>query len=322
MGLLLILLALVVACGGTKSSHAVPKVLPGQLEPTTWTQYTGYVEVNETAGANLFYWFHGSQSNPSQDPLVLWLTGGPGCSAELAVLFENGPWNVNDKMQLTPNPYSWNTGANVLYVDSPAGTGYSYLTNPNDYVTNEFEMADNLYTVLQAFLSMHPEYQTLPFFVFGESYAGHYVPAIAERILKGNSRKSGININFKGLAIGNGMSQPLIQYGEYADFSLSHGLISAAVKEQVDALYAQCKQGLQSGDPNAVNVCQNVPGTIQVLARFSTQFICIDYTAHRTLSTPYSTRLYSTLLYSTLLYSTLLYSTSAQHTANFHRTAP
>lgn len=247
--------------GSGKTSHKVKK-LPGQEKESTFAQYTGYVQVNATTDANLFYWFVGSQRS-SSDPFVLWLTGGPGCSAELALLFENGPWSVDSNMKLVDNPYSWNTVANVLYVDSPAGTGYSYVTNPQGYVTNEAEMADNLYTVLQAFFSMYPEYQQNAFFIFGESYAGHYVPAISERILHGNKKRGNIDINFKGLAIGNGMSMPLKQYGEYAPFSLSHGLISAQVKSQLDATYAQCKSLLQQGSPAAVDVCQSIPGTIQ-----------------------------------------------------------
>lgn len=109
-----------------------------------------------------------SQNNPSKDPVVLWLTGGlffvlilhfscvtpsflsgPGCSSELAVLFENGPWNVNSDLTLSNNPYSWNTNATMIYVDQPAGTGFSYVGNPKGYVTNELRMADELYTLIQ-----------------------------------------------------------------------------------------------------------------------------------------------------------------------------
>ncbi len=125
------------------------------------------------------------------------VTGGPGCSSELALLFENGAWTVDANLTLVPNPFSWNKIANVLYIDSPAGTGYSYVTNPDGYVTNEREVADNIYTVLQAFFSMHPEYAPNAFFVFCESYGGHYCPAVSERILKGNKKRASVDINFQ-----------------------------------------------------------------------------------------------------------------------------
>lgn len=177
------------------------------------------------------------------------LTGGPGCSSELAILFENGPWTVAPGAQsLVANPYSWNLNATVLYVDSPVGTGFSYLVNPDGYVTNEKEMADDLYTLLQnVFINFPYLNQGQNFFVFGESYAGHYVPAISERILVGNKKRSGVQINMQGLAIGNGMTFPKTQYAEYSSFSLAHGLISRQVSLQLDAQYALCKAQLEAG---------------------------------------------------------------------------
>ena len=58
-------------------------------------------------------------------PVVLWLTGGPGCSSEVALLYENGPFRLNEQKQIERNPYSWNNFANLLYVDQPIGTGFS-----------------------------------------------------------------------------------------------------------------------------------------------------------------------------------------------------
>ncbi len=50
--------------------------------------------MNNTHGVNLFYWFFESRGTPDKDPLVVWLTGGPGCSSMLALLVENGPFLI------------------------------------------------------------------------------------------------------------------------------------------------------------------------------------------------------------------------------------
>lgn len=64
-----------------------------------------YIQVNKTYGVNLFYWFFESRNNPATDPLVVWLTGGPGCSSELALLLENGPFVINGTANPVFNPY-------------------------------------------------------------------------------------------------------------------------------------------------------------------------------------------------------------------------
>lgn len=188
----------------------------------------------------------------------------------MAYLFEHGPFTVAPGGQtLVPNPYSWNLNATVIYLDSPVGTGFSYVTQPNGYAVNEKQIADDVYTALQGIMSEFPEYQPLPFFVFGESYAGHYVPAVSSRILLGNKKRTGVTLNMQGLSIGNGMTFPRLQYGKYADFSVAHGLISFDVKQQLDATYKQCEKLLLGPDPrgnNATNTCQSILDTIQSVA--------------------------------------------------------
>ncbi|MFH4976754.1 hypothetical protein AB6A40_003463 [Gnathostoma spinigerum] len=96
--------------------------LPGVKGQLNFKQYSGYLDAKN--GAHLFYWFLESQKNPENAPLLLWLTGGPGCSSLSALLTEWGPWFVDrDGHRLIDNPYSWNTFANVLAIESPAGVG-------------------------------------------------------------------------------------------------------------------------------------------------------------------------------------------------------
>jgi cathepsin A (carboxypeptidase C) len=185
---------------------------------------------------NLFYWFFekrttsqvpGGSSPTVEDgptPLVIWLTGGPGCSSSLALLTENGPCSVEDDGTTTKvNPYSWTESANVLWLDQPADVGYSYGQG-ND--TNEEMISEDAYYFLQAFFKSQEgsKYKDSPLFIVGESYGGHYAPAIAHRIWMGNkSVQPGLlSLNLKGLAVGNGLTDPEEQYKWYAEMAYNN----------------------------------------------------------------------------------------------------
>eukprot|EP00992_Anisonema_acinus_P000799 TRINITY_DN10288_c0_g1_i2.p4 TRINITY_DN10288_c0_g1~~TRINITY_DN10288_c0_g1_i2.p4 ORF type:complete len:431 (-),score=106.72 TRINITY_DN10288_c0_g1_i2:1265-2557(-) len=216
-------------------------------------QYAGYYRLHTgTAGLekNYFYWFFESRSAPSTDPLVLWMTGGPGCSSEVALFGENGPCAVNSQgTNTTRNRYSWNTRANLLYIDQPAGTGFSYGLGVDD---NEAGVARDMYDFLQQFLQGHPQYQKLDFYAFGESFAGHYVPAVTHLIWKNNKNlpSGAIPIRLKGTSVGNGLTDPEVQFRYYPAMAIStnghrpavskaeHALMEAVVPACVDAIRA------------------------------------------------------------------------------------
>ncbi|CAG8613809.1 31444_t:CDS:2, partial [Racocetra persica] len=128
-------------------------------------QYSGYLTVNNTK--NIFFWFFESRNKPQEDPIVLWLTGGPGCSGLSALFFEIGPCTVNKEGNSTIfNPYSWNNNASVIFLDQPANTGYSYGGD----VSTTLEAATDMYTFLQAFFHEFPKYSNLSFHIAGGSY--------------------------------------------------------------------------------------------------------------------------------------------------------
>jgi hypothetical protein len=111
--------------------------------------YSGYVYMppeslqlpggQSTFPVNSFYWFFESRKDPKNAPFVLWLGGGPGFSSIISALFENGPCSVqSDSNSTVLNPSSWNNEVNIIYIDSPAMTGYSYdrLVNATVDATN------------------------------------------------------------------------------------------------------------------------------------------------------------------------------------------
>ena len=188
----------------------------------------------------MFYMYFESRSPDTAptDPLVLWMTGGPGCSSELAVFYENGPFRIEDDLSLSENPFGWDVGHNVLFVDQPVGTGFSYTSDPSDDVTSEKQVADDVLDFLLEFFDQKPELLRNDLFVTGESYAGHYVPAVASRIVEhnGNAARKTAALNLQGIAIGNGLTDPGIQYGAYADYAASKNLIGPSTRKAIHSV--------------------------------------------------------------------------------------
>jgi len=142
------------------------------------------------------------------------LTGGPGCSSIIALLGENGPFFPNtDGSTLSLNPYSWNNIANVIWLESPAGVGFSYSNTTTDYTVGDERTSDDIYTFLQNFFKLYPQYMGRDFWVTGESYGGHYVPQAVYRIIQGNNAGNPA-INIKGFMAGNAWTyMPIDNYG-------------------------------------------------------------------------------------------------------------
>ncbi|KAK8965744.1 Serine carboxypeptidase 3 [Platanthera guangdongensis] len=208
--------------------------------------HAGYYRLPHTHDASrMFYFFFESRRSKRDDPVVIWLTGGPGCSSELAIFYENGPFNVADNMSLLSNEFGWDGVSNLIYVDQPTGTGFSYSSDSRDLRHDENGVSNDLYDFLQAFFSHHPEYVNNDFYITGESYAGHYIPAFASRVHRGNKAKEGAHINLKGFAIGNGLTDPAIQYKAYGDYALEMGIIAESDYKRINRVYPACEKAIK-----------------------------------------------------------------------------
>ncbi|XP_037430000.1 serine carboxypeptidase 1-like isoform X2 [Triticum dicoccoides] len=212
--------------------------MPGQMEEAEFTQYAGYVTVDANAGRALFYYFAEAPQDPSKKPLVLWMNGGPGCSSFGAgAMLELGPFSVHsDNKTLYKKKHAWNTVANMLFVEIPAGVGYSYSNTTRDYHnTGDKRSTDDAYTFLVNWLERFPEYRDRDFFITGESYAGHYVPELANLIISNNRARGATNVKLKGVAIGNADLQYNLTLRATFDYFWMHAMISGKTYRAVQA---------------------------------------------------------------------------------------
>ncbi|XP_073014091.1 serine carboxypeptidase-like 45 [Typha latifolia] len=198
--------------------------LPGQSQ-VNFQQFSGYIAVDDLKQRALFYYFVEAEIDPSTKPLVLWLNGGPGCSSlGVGAFSENGPFRPSGQ-GLVRNEYSWNKEANMLYLETPAGVGFSYSSDPSYYegVDDKTTARDNL-VFLQHWFEKFPQYKDRDLYITGESYAGHYVPQLAELMVEFNKNQKLFNL--KGIALGNPVLEFYTDFNSRAEFFWSHGLIS------------------------------------------------------------------------------------------------
>ncbi|KAE8803581.1 Serine carboxypeptidase II-3 [Hordeum vulgare] len=234
---------------GSKEADRVD-ALPGQPRGVDFAQYAGYVTVDAAAGRALFYYLAeaagGNGNGNKPKPLLLWLNGGPGCSSlGYGAMEELGPFRVmSDGKTLYRNPYSWNRAANVLFLESPAGVGYSYSNTTADYDrSGDNRTAEDAYIFLVSWLQRFPEYKGREFYIAGESYAGHFAPQLAHAIL----RHASPAINLKGVMIGNAVINDGTDKKGTFDFYWTHALIS---DETADGVSRNCNftNGAESND--------------------------------------------------------------------------
>ncbi|XP_015067475.1 serine carboxypeptidase-like 45 [Solanum pennellii] len=198
--------------------------LPGQ-PPVGFQQFSGYVTVDDKKQRSLFYYFVEAEIDPASKPLVLWLNGGPGCSSlGVGAFSENGPFRPRGE-GLVINEHSWNKEANMLYLESPIGVGFSYSSDTSSYetVNDEITARDNVVFLLRWFHKF-PQYRKSNLFLTGESYAGHYVPQLAKLMMAFNKKQQLFNL--KGIALGNPVLEFATDFNSRAEYFWSHGLIS------------------------------------------------------------------------------------------------
>ncbi|WZZ85488.1 hypothetical protein YC2023_114067 [Brassica napus] len=209
--------------------------LPGQPK-VLFRQYAVYVDVDSETGRSLFYYFVEADSQPETKPLTLWLNGGPGCSSVGGGAFtELGPfYPTGDGHGLRINSMSWNKASDML-------------------------------VFLLRWFNKFPALKARHLFLTGESYAGHYIPQLADAIHSYNRQSSGFKINVKGIAIGNPLLKLDTDTSASYDFLWYHGIIS---DERRHAIIRQCDF---TSLPNISKEC------IEALTEVSLANILVNY---------------------------------------------
>lgn len=197
--------------------------LPGQPQ-VSFQHFSGYVSLDEKNQKALFYYFVEAELEPATKPLVLWLNGGPGCSSlGVGAFSENGPFRPKGEV-LVRNEFSWNREANMLYLETPVGVGFSYSTDDSNAVVGDKITARDNLVFLQNWFKKFPQYKQRELFITGESYAGHYIPQLAELMVQFNKKEKLFNL--KGIALGNPVLEFATDFNSRAEYFWSHGLIS------------------------------------------------------------------------------------------------
>ena len=218
--------------------------------------YSGYADV--APNQHIFFWFFEAREvDPTAAPLTIWLQGGPGCSSMIGVFQEHGPCRIDQNGRPVNNPYSWSNVSNMLYIDQPAQTGFSYaipvpavldndaqeiiglpnnscpdwasatstcgtFSNPNVTLTatDTVSAAPAVWATLQGFMGVFPQYSRNKINLATESYGGHYGPVFAEYF---KSQTTGPAIDLDTVLIGNGWIDASKIYQSYYNFTVSPG---------------------------------------------------------------------------------------------------
>ncbi|KAG8385579.1 hypothetical protein BUALT_Bualt03G0059900 [Buddleja alternifolia] len=227
--------------------------LPGQPS-VDFRHYAGYVTVNEKNGRALFYWFYEATTFADKKPLVLWLNGGPGCSSVgYGATQEIGPFLVDtDGRGLIFNSFSWNTEANLLFLESPVGVGFSYSNTSADYdILGDDFTANDAYAFLHNWYLKFPSYRNRIFYIAGESYAGKYVPELAE-VIHDKNKDPSLFIDLRGILLGNPETNDAEDLKGIADYAWSHAVVS---DETHKTILESCD--FYSDDPWSNNDCNS-----------------------------------------------------------------
>ncbi|KJA20896.1 hypothetical protein HYPSUDRAFT_141602 [Hypholoma sublateritium FD-334 SS-4] len=208
-------------------NHSV-RIKKSQFCDETVNTYTGYIDIE---ARHIFFYFFESRNNPATDDVIFWTNGGPGCSSSLGLFMELGPCRVSGSNSTVFHPESWNTNANVFFVDQPIGVGFSYA-DYGEFVGTTEDAAKDIAVFISLFFENFSEFKGRPFHMSGESYGGRYLPLFASAVYDQNARliAAGLTpINLQSVMIGNGMTDSFKMILSYYDMACTPASVKPVV---------------------------------------------------------------------------------------------
>ncbi|KAG7945026.1 hypothetical protein I3843_15G132300 [Carya illinoinensis] len=241
MCLQLLLLGVSATASAGSNTSKIITALPGYSGKLPFKLETGYIGVGDNEEVQLFYSFVESQRSPLRDPLLFWIPPGPGCSGFKALLYETGPLkfrigNYNGSLPtLEDNPWAWTQGLNIIYMDAPVGTGFSYSQSSEGYIMDDYKHVQQSYEFIQKWLNLHPQFLENQLYVGGDSYSGTPIPMIVQKIVNDNEAGVVPMINLKGYVLGNPVTDSFTDSNSKIPYAHRLALIS-------DQLYQSAKE--------------------------------------------------------------------------------
>jgi serine carboxypeptidase 1 len=195
----------------------------------------------------MFWWLHYTiaegVTDPIDRPLILWLQGGPGSSSTGFGNFEIlGPLDL----RLEERNFTWIKSHNVLFVDNPVGTGYSYVDHKKFLSKTNQQVSRDLIELLRGFYLSQPAFKTVPLYIFGESYGGKMGIEFA-RDLYHEIKDGKIESNLIGVAMGDAWISPVDSTLSWAPYLRQLGFVDDDGFEKIHKYAVRTKKAFDAG---------------------------------------------------------------------------
>ncbi|KMS98669.1 hypothetical protein BVRB_3g069810 [Beta vulgaris subsp. vulgaris] len=205
-------------------SPNIVKSIPGYPGDLPFYLETGYVGVGKDEEVKLFYYFIKSERDPERDPLMLWLTGGPGCSAFSGLVIEIGPLIFNN------SACDWHS-------KSP-----TFQLNPSSWTK---------------WLADHAGFHNHPLYIAGDSYCGRIVPVVVQEIFQGNKVGFQPFMNLQGYILGNPLTWKEDEMKSHSQLNYAHR-VSLLSDELYESTITSCNGAYQDVDMDNINCTLNL----------------------------------------------------------------